>query len=249
MEYIFLYAAYILNFAILGTGIVAIRKFEKKKHYKLQKYKQVLNEKTKNIISIDKPVYMLLSNEEKKVLLDVTKELETKNKKAYNFYETLKENISPENLRNFINNIQIAKIRIHRRLPFSSPIVYGMFDNKKKTVTIKKNKPNVFSHELLHLSSSKLYYSSVGFHFYEKDDFQIGRGLNEGYTEIQNNRIFYRSFGYIKLQKLATLIEMFYENKEDMQNQYFNGDINGIYHELSNYMTFEEINNLLIDID
>ena len=58
-----------------------------------------------------------------------------------------------------------------------------------------------------------------------------------------------KSNSYIKLQKIAELIELFYENKEDMQYDYFLGNLNNLIAELSKYGSYDEIINLIIDID
>ena len=131
---------------------------------------------------------------------------------------------------------------------------YDIFTNEIDTFDKKKT---TLTHEILHSSSSNPYYAAVGFNRLfgeikeiELEQNEIGRGLNEGYTELINNRLFKeKSYSYILLNKIAYLIELLFENKEDMKNYYFNNNLEGIIYELNKYIKEEEIIELLIDID
>lgn len=233
-------------------------------HYKLQKTKIFLkNELGKT--EIKKPIYMKLSKEEKKTFAKIIEKLKEK-KELYNFYLVLSKNTKEENLINFINNVQSLKIYKKKKnklkMLFENDSTLGKYISPDNEIFIYNNKTRTLNHELLHMSSSRLDYAVIGFYtkfshsFLDKykflDDYynEIGRGLNEGYTELLNNKLFKsRSTNYLYLQKIALLIEQFYENKEDMKNDYFNSNISGVIYELSKYMEIEEVIDLLVDID
>lgn len=237
----------------------------KNKHYKLQKTKEMLK-KESDKSKITKPIYLKLTKEEKEKISEIEHQLKQNNKIIYDFYQTLIKKTDKKNLRHFFNNVQSLKIYKKTKKPILMLITgnntLGKYISPNNEIEIYLNKNKVLTHELLHMASASLTYSVIGFHrifpkyllnkyknLDEKNN-EIGIGINEGYTEILNNRLFKnRSVNYILLQKIAILIEQFYENKENMKADYFNGNINGIIYELSKYIKLNEIIDLIIDID
>jgi hypothetical protein len=207
-----------------------------------------------------RPLYLKLSKEETQAFLEVESLLKTNDPTLYQFYIDLKEKTNIENLRNFIINSnkiniiyqnKIIKNTLKRFLGLST--ILGKYCLKNKQITLYTNKKSTLYHELLHAASNDneedLYYAESGFYsiFY---GCEMGEGLNEGYTEIQNNRKFNnKQFHYLLFQKLTLLIEQFYTNKEDMENDYYNANIFGLIDELMNYMTIDEVIDIICDID
>lgn len=117
---------------------------------------------------------------------------------------------------------------------------------------------NILNHELLHLSSSARYektnmFSKMnsGFFQYSIGQIEIGRGINEGYTELLNERYFGEK-GYTVAYKYEMLITKIIEliiGKEKMENFYFNANLNGLIQELSKYSDIESVKEFILDVD
>lgn len=96
------------------------------------------------------------------------------------------------------------------------------------------NKDKVVTHELLHAASSKNCFL-FGFH---NGLIRTGRWLNEGYTELLNNRYFDSSFGFsypsevFLMNKLEHII-----GKEKMEQLYINSDLKGLINEINKYLS------------
>ena len=256
------YGAELIVLNIIGTAIYLN---SKQRHYKLQKTKQFIQKNIHNS-KIEKTIYAKLSSEEKEKILIISNKLKKQRWQLNNFFKILLQNTDEKNLRHFSNNIQTLKIY---RKPTN--ILTMLVQNKntaaeyiqsKNCIIMYINSDNALYHELLHMSSSSEKRASPGFHrilhsrninIYPGLDItynEIGRGINEGYTELLNNRLFKnRSTSYIRLQKIAHLIELFFQDKKEMENYYYNDNIEGIIYELNKYMSLEEIIELLIDID
>lgn len=117
---------------------------------------------------------------------------------------------------------------------------------------------SILNHELLHLSSSARYektnvFSKMnsGFFQYSIGQIEIGRGINEGYTELLNKRYFGEK-GYIVAYEYEMLITKIIEliiGKEKMENFYFNANLNGLIQELSKYSDTESVKEFILDVD
>lgn len=113
------------------------------------------------------------------------------------------------------------------------------------------------SHELIHLFSStyddKNRREFIGFSQRDLDTrFEIGRGINEGYTTLIDERVFpenYDPHSYTYEMKIAELVELFFEDAKDMQHLFFNHNLPGLIKKLEEYAEREEIISLLYKID
>lgn len=113
-------------------------------------------------------------------------------------------------------------------------------------------------HELLHMAScNKKIGIGSGFHViyrnknYRRDRFDIGRGLNEGYTELLNSRYFskkQKSTMYRFERILATGIEQIV-GQHEMEKLYFSADQSGLIVSLSQWVMGEDAYSILSDID
>lgn len=208
---------------------------------------------------IFKPKYRVLNENEKQVLANVLLDLKNNNNELYIFFKKIILSTNKANLRNLGNNIQTLKIHKENKnkliMLLKNDVTVGKYRLNKNEIFIFNNRKSTINHELLHVSSSNPFYNAVGFNiiFDENNDLkynEIGRGLNEGYTELLNNRIFNnRSYSYILLNKISYLIELLFESKDEMKDYYFNNDIEGIIYELNKYINDDEIIDLLFDID
>jgi len=119
-------------------------------------------------------------------------------------------------------------------------IVFLLLNDKDKSI----------NHELLHLSTSvingKIEY--VGFR-QTSEDFDIGRGINEGYTSLLDKRYFNANLDtYILFQKIDLLIEKII-GQEKMTKMYFKADLYGLIEELSKYCYKDTAYDLIKNID
>lgn len=125
----------------------------------------------------------------------------------------------------------------------------GSYSPDSNTIDIYKifGKTSVLSHEFLHLASSNGL--SSGFCTL-LDDVWFGNGLDEGYTEFLNKKIFNaKHTSYKHNIEIIELLELFFDNPKDFENAYFNNDIFTVYHTFIKYGTKEEFFKLLQNLD
>jgi len=171
--------------------------------------------------------------------------------------------VDPVNLEYCFKNINSLNIKNKHTLWehlsnfFSSSFATGSYSpyyNKMELFT--KNKSTI-SHEFLHMASSANGFPNFcGFSSYKREPekktiYKFGEGLNEGYTELLNNRIFgYKNYStYINNVKIAKLIECFFDNYRDMEYAYFHTDIGAVYNAFCKYGTKEEFYIVMNNLD
>ncbi len=122
----------------------------------------------------------------------------------------------------------------------------GTYSYKSNEITIYKNKPGVLEHEFLHAASSReickngTNYSLTGFSILG-EDLDWFRGLNEGYTELLNERIFgTRQISYKTNTYVIKYLENIFDNPHDMEKAYFYNDIDSIIYQFLEYGSKEE---------
>lgn len=114
-----------------------------------------------------------------------------------------------------------------------------------------ENKKLVFKHELFHLASSKIngkiYFSGFRLYNEEKD---IGKGINEGYTECLLNKYFNKN-EFRKYQMLDAYMKFLEEiiGKKEMENFYFKADLNKLIEEMKKYQSEESVLKFIKDMD
>lgn len=180
---------------------------------------------------------------------------EEMNEKLYEFIfpylEKLKNYTSEENLRTLYNNLKTVKVG--KSSPFAAILYSGTYSSSRNE--IKCVNEEAFGHELLHTASSiydpETEISYCGFK-QSKKDAEIGRGLNEGYTELLAARLYNKKnkvTAYNKEVKIAKLFEFFFDDPKEMENYYFNHDLPSFIYHMEQYAPRKEIINLLVDID
>lgn len=260
---VLLIAFNIYNLKNVYKDVKELYKIHKERQTKRKKTKMKLQERKLNLnktlqelknIDLETPLYAEFTQAEMTYFLKVTQKLKEENTEIFIFASELLKHVKLENMRNFMKSAPF--ITIHQR-PLEEAersngrIKVGSYILESKDVEIYLDSNNsTLYHELLHAASSDFTYNVSGFNIYLESGESLGKGLNEGYTELLNKRFFdKKSKSYIRLQKLAELIELFYENKEDMVTDYFNADIFGLVGELLKSMTLEEAIDIIVDID
>lgn len=190
-----------------------------------------------------------ITNLEKMIVFDIFICNETKYKKEIlQFISTLEkeENI---NLTVFYNNLKTLTIenedlnkkeKLKDKLNHGTTIAYYLSSFDKINLIGKCSKYDLF-HELFHVASSKYLYRKrlvcSGIMQYSTDgSINVGRYINEGYTELLCDRFFknFNSECYLDEKKIASALEELV-GKENMYNYYFNIDIEGLIKNLKKY--------------
>ena len=105
----------------------------------------------------------------------------------------------------------------------------GSYTPQNNTIDIYKkfSKKSVLSHEFLHMASTNN--QSSGFCTLLKDTW-IGDGLDEGYTELLNQRIFKaKKTSYTYNVEIVKLLELLFDNSKEMEYAYFHNNIFIVY--------------------
>lgn len=165
--------------------------------------------------------------------------------------EKLSTYTSEENLKTVYRNLISLKLEKRPMLL----LVGSAGSYSPKNNIIKYSLISSLGHEFLHLAST--YYDSEGNISYSgfcqrKDNFIIGRGLNEGYTELLASRIYNKNnkVESYKLEvQIAKLLELFFDNPKEMENFYFNHDLLGFVKYMQQFASTKEITHLLLEID
>lgn len=174
---------------------------------------------------------------------------------ALEFSKVLIENFPEETLTNFYNNLNELTIKKNKLISLTGAV--GCYSSLSNSITILDS--SSIYHELFHMASrsynkkdGSLY---VGFRqrniklskiFYN----EIGRGLNEGYTELLAHRYFdnkaYSSYDFET--DIARKLEMII-GQDKMTELYLRGDLAGLIAELKIYMPENDIIKFITRLD
>lgn len=171
-----------------------------------------------------------------------------------NFASTLSKCFDISDLNNFYNNIKTLTVdnkdfKINSKMQQHTIASYNVLNNK-----INIGNEQAIYHELFHLASSQsidLFNCRSGF-FQASKGFSIGRGINEGYTELLTDRYFPNekkdglSYPYESLimEQLELIV-----NPSKMSSFYLQANLLGLINELNKYTTKEEIAKFLTYMD
>jgi len=178
--------------------------------------------------------------------------IDYKNREILKVYvERLSKHIPLEDMKLVYKNINSVKVEKNLKPLLHNAI--GYYEVVFNEISFLE--PTVLSHEFLHLASS-VYDKRIDMDFsgfsQQGNKSIIGNGINEGYTQVLNERIYGvnpKKEAYYNEYKIAKMIELFFDNKEDMQHLYFNCDLPGLVEQLEKYASYEEIVKLITDID
>ncbi len=168
------------------------------------------------------------------------------------YLRKLEKFTSQDNLYTVYKNLKSVKVKRNKAILLKS--AEGVYNSSKNLIELAST--SALGHEFLHMASSnnleKKGLDLSGLEQYlVNEKIIIGRGLNEGYTELLTARIYQkgRYDRYQTLVKIAKLLEFFFDDKKDMEKYYFNSDLPGFINYMEQFMSKDEIINLIKDID
>ena len=166
--------------------------------------------------------------------------------------DKLIKHIDPEHLTRLMLNIENLEIEYLKEKLFSfSPKLLGEYDVTANKISIYKKSQDVLSHEFLHMASTIVTQNSsyIGFRI-DNEKGKSFNGLNEGYTELLNKRIFGAEFiGYQSSFIACQLLEIMFDDEKELEIAYFNNDIDVFINKFLSYGTPEELNIILQTLD
>ena len=173
-----------------------------------------------------------------------------KNKELLFYIEKLENFTDEENLKNAYRNLSTIDMKWQ---PYK--IIYGSlgsYDAKKNQ--IKYALDDTLGYEFLNMCST--YYDvdsnekQSGFSW-QKGFSLIGEGLNTGYTELLNARIYNEDVieGHEKEARLAEMLEFFFDNPKEMERLYFNHSLVGFIKYMEQFQEREEVIQLIREMD
>lgn len=167
-----------------------------------------------------------------------------------NFVSTMKEKLPEPALNAMYHNLKTLKIGKTNN-SIISMFLCGLYIQIPNVIILTKNNRGdaTVTHELLHMSSLIIGKNNMASGFYMN---KVGRSLNEGYTEVLNNRLFGHPItqvpSYNMYAKFASVIEDII-GKNNMTNLYFTADLKGLFEQLSYYSSREKTSVFLKDLD
>lgn len=160
--------------------------------------------------------------------------------------------------KNFIENFKTLKIKeltpeeIKKFKKEKSLNFCSSYNDEKNLIVLNQMEYDHIFHEFFHFSSKKNdAVFNEGLYYYIENVGYIGRGINEGYTEILRERYFdidLKKTGYLYEYQMTQILEKII-GKEIMEYAYFQGNILNIIEELANYCTKEEAKKFIDNMD
>ena len=174
----------------------------------------------------------------------------TKNKELLFYIEKLEKFTDEENLKNAYRNLSTMDMKWQ-----PCKIIYGSlgsYDAKKNQLKYALN--DTLGYEFLNMCST--YYDvdsnekQSGFSW-QKGFSLIGEGLNVGYTELLNARIYNGDIveGHEKEARIAEMMEFFFDDPKEMEHLYFNHNLVGFIEHMEHFQEREEVIKLIREID
>lgn len=154
---------------------------------------------------------------------------------------------------NFYNNINSLAIKDNKTIILAN--ANGLYYSDSNKIVLAANKS--IYHELFHMSSNYYYrddktvISRIGFCQWSYKDgsrFEIGSGLNEGYTEALTKRYFGTNGEYAYEVLIAEKLEEII-GKDITEKLYFKADLNGLIEELMKYVPKDKISEFITSFD
>ena len=224
-----------------------------------KRYKLNRDYKVKDINKI----HILPEIDRKYYEIDITRTIaEEYHEEIEEFVKVILENFPEYVLKNFYNNINELEI-IYKKFGIVNKIlstnITGDYAPDRNLIrTTKENYIASIFHELFHMASSfckdGICYS--GFYQYSSKPgtISIGKGINEGYTELLHRRYFLERYGfrggdsYEYETNIAKNLEKIV-GREKMEHLYLGADLPGLVNELRKYSTDEEISKFISNMD
>ncbi len=169
--------------------------------------------------------------------------------------KTIKEKLPYVDLTFMNNNLEDLVIAEKNKLnKYNKRSVYttmGSYGDIENTIYLRKNNgAKSLSHEFLHMCSAfnqgKIQY--CGFFQRHPNNFNIGKGLNEGFTSYLDKKLFGGKDTYYYIQPyIQALIKIVGE--EELTKYYFRADLNGLINHLSQYIKDSYVYRFIENID
>lgn len=176
--------------------------------------------------------------------------LDSMNKKdiVLDFANIVMQKFTKEQLINFYNNINDVKIKKDNELSLIK--VRGYYN--PRTNIINYCSSSSLYHELFHLASST-YNSETDLYYtgFEQCNYKwlLGKGINEGYTEVMTYRYFKSEISSYYLEThVAECLDIIVGQKE-MENLYLSSNLMGLINILKKYATEEDIMKFICRLD
>lgn len=193
---------------------------------------------------------------------------EHNNKTILTFEQTLKTKLSHCNFSSFYNNVQTLKINDQKQKNLEKLRKLLIRSDAIGTYSIRKNKIRAYpeehicehdieitkKHELLHMSSTRKI-KNLALCGFERSDYitevEIGRGLNEGFTEFLNQVYFTEYDTFYSYRRLVGLAHKIWSivGPEEMEKAYFLNDLEAVVNGLSKYTTRDKAIELILKMD
>lgn len=212
---------------------------------KISKYKD-------NIIIDSQEINQLINNideeaiHEKSKIKDSVSQKIKKVKLVKPYINKLKDATSQDNLK--ILNHNLKNLKISRKFLLLTG-TFGYYYSLKKEIAYSSKK--VIGHEVMHAASSILVREVSLSGFAQRDaKTSIGIGLTEGYTELLAFRLFGKKIDFYKyLVRINKMIELFFDDKTEMENYYFNCDLPALIRKLEGFADRKQVIDLITKLD
>lgn len=231
-----------------------IRKQNKQRHLKL--YRSVGEIKETNNDELNKIIKLLFKVNDKQDYLNIIKEIKIP-EELKEIVNTFVQNVDEKNLKYCAKNLKTVKIENKNIMKQfkdylsnleKSTLASGLYYCHTNTIDLFINSKRVLSHEFIHMCTNNG--TDCGFNLCTRYNEKIGQGLNEGYTELLNTRIFkYKNLSYSKNVSIVKLLETFFDDPKDLENAFFSNDLDKVILQFCKYGTKEEFFNLLENLD
>ena len=237
-----------INFSIKN------RKQNKLRHLKL--YRSVGEIKETNNDELNKIIKLLFKVNDKQDYLNIIKEIKIP-EELKEIVNTFVQNVDEKNLKYCAKNLKNVKIENKNIIKHfkdylsnlaKPPFNAGFYHYDTNIIDLFIDSKQVLSHEFIHMCTNNK--DHCGFNLNTRYNEEIGRGLNEGYTELLNQRIFkYKHCAYPKNVGIVKLLETFFDDPKELENAFFSNDLDTVIYQFCKYGTKEEFFNLLENLD
>ena len=164
------------------------------------------------------------------------------------FVDTLEANYDSDMLSIMYNNLNSLIVFEKDSQYAKKKHLEGTYNSRRNSIIIFNNNIGItLYHELLHMAST-IFKNGViytGFHqrtYFGKNE-DIGKGLNEGYTELLTQRLFSNEddrIGYYFERFVASYVEELV-GEDKMASLFFKGNLKGLIEELTAYNSEENV--------
>lgn len=215
----------------------------------IEKIKQYLNEIKYNTIIIYKQNNNSTSLNKKSPFLKCKfkQENDIVTQKIQEYIDILLKNNNDEHNKLILRNLESLKIKNNKF------IKNAFYIPSKNTIYLGKDKKESLPHELLHVASTYVTkdVTYTGFCQIAKNE-EIGRGINEGFTELFNKDIFKENdalsaYSLFEVDVAKELIKLL--DYETVKTHYFNADLISLLRMLKKYDTSENIVKFIKKVD